>query len=130
MRTVGLVLAGILASLVGLVTGFGMAGFGEGWLGGLVLALPLFALYPVTAVLVFNTTKSRWWAEIVLLLTALLLDVYLCRDIIQEWRPFRMILRESYGFLSAWLALWLGWQALVFVPLFRRIRARFDPRQA
>ena len=120
----------VLAGIVGLLPwlaaqwiGFGLAAGGDGWNGPFFLTPSLLLLYPFISVRSFASESGATRLDWFVLLAALVLDFVLLRNVLQqECDYFLKAWNLAGSAVATWVALWLGWQVLAIITLFKKAR--------
>ena len=112
------IVVGLLIAFVGAALALGLSGGGEGWNTPLKVSLALWVTYPVVLVRLGLPQGNRsTTVELALLLAALASDIALTVMTLSEGLQYPRGFIAINGLLGAlwigaWIAIWLGWQAV------------------
>ena len=114
---------GLLLWLVAQFIALGLAGGGHGWNSPDIISLPLALVYPATLICAFHPGRITMKLGIVFAAIAVASDAFLLWRLFSEEYLYFLkippfgILETIFVFaplVAIWLALWVGWQVLIF----------------
>jgi hypothetical protein len=116
-------LGGLCCAALGQFLALIVAGAGHGWNAPLTFSLALFLLFPAALVAQVDQEASSFVAEMAMLGVGIGLDLLLLVNILgTESSYFQTAMRTAGLFPILWLGLWIAWQVLVALSLWRRLR--------
>ena len=113
----GVFVVSLVLAIVTTVLGLMLSGAGHGWTSPFFFSMPLVFLYPVALFLAIRRSALARRAGVALVALGLILDLCLAWMTAGESEYFfRMMDQEGAPEVaSAWVVLWLGWQAAASV---------------
>jgi hypothetical protein len=121
-RSVIAIAAGLALGLLTMFLALLIAGAGHGWSSPMLFSLPLAVLYPAAFLLATLRSALTRRTGVGLVALGLILDLALALQTSgEESEYFLRILDQDLGpeVVTAWIFLWLGWQATAFVAAWR-----------
>ena len=120
-RAVAAVGAGLALAFVTTFLGLMLSGAGHGWTSPFFFSMPLVVLYPAAFLLATGRCAFTRPSGVALVGLGLLLDLALAVMTVGESEYFFRMMEQDGApeVASAWVLLWLVWQAAAFVAAVR-----------
>ena len=119
-RALSIVL-GLLLWFAALAIAFCMSAGGDGWDDPFFCSLPLVFIYPLSLFRLLSLRPGSKNTGLLLLAAGVVLSLVLLHDIGGDDKEgFNRVWRFVPIYGAIWIALWLGWQLLVVISLFRK----------
>lgn len=127
-RTAFALVCAILAWLLAQWLTLDLSAGGDGWNGPFLLTLPLLLLFPIVSIRFFAPDAGATKVDRIVPFIAGALDALLLFNVTLQERSYAArTWQVAAGVVTTWFILWLAWQALALVTLFRKAHAAEQP---
>jgi hypothetical protein len=122
-RVASLLICGLLLWSVTQFFAMMIGGAGHGWTTPFFATFPLVIIYPLIMIRAFSLHEKNVLLEIVLIVLAIMMNVFVLRSSLEEISYFWKIWGIGKFEIASWIALWVGWQLLTVYSLVRCLKS-------